>query len=381
MKNIFTIIAVLCALVFAGCEGNLDTTSVPITNNSGNSITITGIPSQYRNMNVRIMSDIDGIEATATGYNEINRGRAIIPLLDRNMEDWTGSGEYFIILDLDKKIYVYTDGSPAPPMNNIKKYNFHSSETEIDFSKFSTNTPNPYQFTITGIHGSYNNQTGTVTVYNAGNTVLAEGEGDVSEGTVTINLRVNDIFNSDWTGGEQAALVFTIYGTNYVYTGGASLGSDVGEGTWGRAPKYNFGTGSSSVNFNQFGTNEEIFLPTRITITNLDSKFNTDHLLSVILSSNPGYNPSSTIRDTVGINSGTAEFNVNVSSKAGPLHIFLIVIKREKVLSDGIEFTKDTAVAAYKSKSAQNITTGLMLDIGSDFDEETDVPNIGGEGD
>jgi len=59
----------------------------------------------------------------------------------------------------------------------------------------------------------------------------------------------------------------------------------------------------------------------------------------------------------------------------------LIVIKTELISSGGMQFTKEVPVAAYKSKTARNIATGLTLSIGSDFEEEPDVPDIGGEGD
>jgi len=374
-------VSVLC--VFAGCEEDLNGAIAPAVNDEANSLTITGIPSQYRSMEIRIMSDIDpypGIEV-ASGYNEVNKGKAIIPLFNQDMEDWTGTGEYFVILDLDK-VYVYTDGSPVPPMDSIKKYGFYNSGTEIDFGKFRTydeGSSNPYRLTITDIIDNYNDFIGTITVYNAESAAIADGEARISDNTAAIDLYVDDLFHSGWKGEVEAALVFTVSGTNYVYTGGSSLGSNIGEGTWGRAPKYTFGTTSSSVSFNQFNTNEQIILPAVITINGLDSKYGSDHFVSIYLSRNPGYNPLSSILGYGDINSGTAVITVNVP-EAVQFNIFLLVMKNEKISGGGMEGERDVPVAAFKSKTVRTIETGLTLDIGKDFDI-AEIPDIGGEGD
>jgi len=83
----------LYALVFAGCEKDLNGAAAPAINDGANSITITGIPPQYRSMEVRIMSGIDPYPCVevACGYNEVNKGKAAIPLFDQNMEDWTSN--------------------------------------------------------------------------------------------------------------------------------------------------------------------------------------------------------------------------------------------------------------------------------------------------
>ncbi|MDR2701723.1 MAG: hypothetical protein LBB72_04765 [Spirochaetaceae bacterium] len=380
MRQIFGIIAVSALLGFAGCEKDLDSSVTPIINDGAHTVTITGIPSQHRSMEIRIMSDIDpypGVEV-ACGYNEINKGKTAIPLLDQYMEDWIGSGEYFIVLDLDK-VYVYTDGSPVPPMDNIKKYNFQNSGTEIDFSKFSTydeDSSNPYRITITDITENYNAFTGTVNVYNAASGVIADGKAAISDSTAKIDLYVDDLFHSGWKGGVEAAFTFTISGTNYVYTGSSSLDNSIGEGTWGNAPKYNFRNTSSSVSFSRFKTNDIIYLPTVITINGLDSKYSTDdHFASILVSASQGYNPLNSIMNSGDINSGNTETTVSLPQNAGPLFIFLIVIKTEKVMFDGIEFPKEVPVAAYQTKTAINITTGLTLNIGSNF-EEADIPDI-----
>ena len=387
MKNIrefFGITAVLALCALGGCGKSLESAAAPITEENVNSITITNIPPKYRSMEIRIMSDIDpypGIEV-ACGYNEISKGKAKIPLLDQNMEDWTGSGEFFIIMDLDK-VYAYTDGNLVPPMDNIKRYTFKNSGVEIDFGRFKTydeESSKPYQLTITDITEYYDGMIGTATVYSADSAVITEGSARISDNTAKIDLYVDDLFHSGWKGGVPAVLTFLISGTHYVYTGNASLDSAIGEGTWGKAPKYKFEDTPASVSFTRFKTNEEIYLTVEITITGLNAQYNGDHL-SVICSRNQGYDQYSTIRGYDDISSGSAAVKIySVPSASGPLYIFLIVKKDEKYTVNGVEFTKTKAVAAYKSKAAKNIVKGLMLGINDDF-EATGIPETDDEGD
>jgi len=393
-----TAVLALYTLCFAGCEKEPGGVTTPITGGGGAcTITITDIPSSYRTMQIQIISNIDpypGIQA-ASGYNDVRNGKTTLPLYNQDMEEWSDVGEYYIVLDLTEvkrdennietyveKTFVYTDGMPVPPMNNIKKCYIKDSDTWISFNKFQTDNTTPYTITIEDITENYNTKKGVVNVYNNRSEEIADGDADITDNKAVVKLHNKDIFHSGWEGGVQAAFTIRILGTTYVYTGGASLGS-IGE-EWGRAPKYGFPGASSTVNFSQFKTNDVVILPTRIIISGLDPKYNTDHFVSILLSSNSGYHPTNSIREYGDIQSGTAEIEISLPSDAGPRYIFLIVARKDKVLSGGIEFPKNVAVAAYQTETAREIITGMELIINSDFSSlpVNEIPNISeGEGD
>jgi hypothetical protein len=336
--KIFAVIAVaaLCAFGFAGCEEDLDGAIQPPGDN-GNTITITGIPSRIKNMEVRIMSDIDpypGVKI-ASGYNDmINNGKMKIFLLNEDMEDWTGSGNHFIVLDLDK-VYVYTNGEPIlPPRGNVLRYNFQNGNAEIGLDKFRSNDQDPYKITITGITGNFD--ASAVTVYNAASEIIAEGEAEIIGGTTAIDLYVvNDFFEGSGWKGEQAVLTLRLPGMTYVYTGGGSLSSNIGVDTWGQAPKYSFPDMSSSVSFSQLKTNDPITQRVAITIEDLESIYNSNHFVSIILSTKTGYNPkgspagnlAGSIQESGEITSGAAGINVTVPIDVGQLYILVIVVE------------------------------------------------------
>jgi hypothetical protein len=109
----------------------------------------------------------------------------------------------------------------------------------------------PKKITITGLTG----ESGTVEIIirtGAEFERVAEGEGTISNNSVTVSLKKED--GSDWTGAGSHYIMIETDDTVYLYTNGKTL-SELGissEDDLAKLPKYNITDATSTIAFSQF---------------------------------------------------------------------------------------------------------------------------------
>ena len=150
--------------------------AAPPPPSGGKSLTVTGIPSSVSIDYVILIEDMEFFFGedevpVAIGMNNGSGAFTLLPIDETTgqpnyNEAWKGTGEYYILLGGDTENYVYTDGADFSfdydpdteeiIIQGLEKYNFTSTTTTIDLSKFKSWGPSESsgdlaKITITGI--------------------------------------------------------------------------------------------------------------------------------------------------------------------------------------------------------------------------------------
>jgi uncharacterized repeat protein (TIGR02543 family) len=216
-------------------------------NTDPKSITITGIPAEYRGK--WFTTGVSGINGYAYNEGTNSSDTQTFALKDLSGNNWTGSGECYLVIRTKNgsddgggaKDFYYTNGANFTAQSeSIPTYNISQAVSTIAFSKFfdvtsildadapgSTGGTTPKSITITGIPASYNNNNIDIMIMRVVDIpisqVLYHGSAAISNGSAAAALTTWD--DQPFTGSGKYSVVIKIGERYFTYTNGASPGS------------------------------------------------------------------------------------------------------------------------------------------------------------
>jgi hypothetical protein len=153
MKNLYKVLGIIALIAVIGfsavsCKDKEDGEDEGKVSGGAKSITITGLPSgTHYEIEIEIFSDDDDYIAWGEEDEEFSGSSFTVPLYDANSEfekPWTGSGSYYIWLELDEEDeYYYTGGKTFEQLgmteddiSKLPKYNIKDANSIIHLNQF-----------------------------------------------------------------------------------------------------------------------------------------------------------------------------------------------------------------------------------------------------